>query len=112
MWAGAVAFFKTPLGKGVGGAILIGLLIWGVLAWLDSYGDRRYREGVTATDRKWEEASERLERQAEQSATRADDVAANRLAEHVEQVAAEQEQVNDAIENGSSPFDVLFGGGS
>ena len=112
MWAGAIAFFKTPLGKGVGGAILVGLLIWGVLAWLNSYGDRRYREGVTATDQKWEEASQRVQEQARQSATKADDAAANRLAEYVEQSATEQEQVNDAIENGSSPFDVLFGGGS
>jgi hypothetical protein len=104
-----LAFFKTPLGKYLGLAILFALLALAMWRWLDSYGDRRFDEGVAATDAKWQAESEKLRVQAAQSATRADDAAVNRLVEHVEQVAAEQEQVNEAIRNGSSPFDVLFG---
>lgn len=84
-----------------------GLFYW----WLDSYGDRRYDEGVQATDQKWEEARERLKKQAEASATRADDLALNRLNDHVNDVAAEQEALDEAERTGSSPIDVLFGGG-
>lgn len=109
-----IGLFAPRLGQ-TGAKFLVYGVLFAVLAfamwrWLDSYGDRRFREGVTATDQKWVEASEKLKEQAAQSATRADDAAADRLAEHVEQVTAEQEQVDEAIKEGSSPFDVLFGG--
>lgn len=93
------------LGAGVGALVIIGLLWWAIT----SYGSRRYQAGVTATDAKWEEASNRLKEAAAQSATRADDNAANRLVEFEAQVQEEQEALAAALENGSSPFDVLFG---
>jgi hypothetical protein len=96
---------KWVLG-GIGAALLL-LLFW---LWLDSYGDRRYTEGVSATDAKWEEASQRMRDEAANSATRADDAAANRLATHLNQVAEERNQIDAAAQNGSSPLDVLFGG--
>lgn len=94
------------LGAGVGALALIGLLWWAI----NSYGSRRYQAGVIATDAKWEEASNRLKEQAAQSATRADDNAANRLVEFEAQVQEEQEAIDAAIANGSSPFDAIFGG--
>lgn len=87
--------------------VILGFLFW---LWLDAYGDRRYEEGVAATDWKWEKASEKLEQEAAASATRADDGAVVRLEQHVAQVKAEQEQLDEAERTGSSPLDVLFGG--
>jgi len=92
------------------GLLIFAVLAFGVWRWLDSYGDRRYKEGVAATDMKWEKASAALKAQAAQSAGKADDAAANRLTEHLAQATKEQEKVDDAIANGSSPLDVLFGG--
>lgn len=108
-------FGKTP-GSGI--ARLIGLAstllaiiaVLGLIWWrVDAFGDRRYRAGVTATDAKWEEAARRLQAAAAASATQADDAAANRLHTFENQVAAEQESIDAAEANGSSPIDVLFG---
>lgn len=93
------------IGLGVGALVLVGLLWWSIA----SYGARRYQAGVTATDAKWEEASNRLKEEAAQSATRADDNAIERLEEHQQQVAEERAAVDAAIQNGASPFDALFG---
>lgn len=93
----------------IGGAVGAVLIVVGIWLAITSYGDRRYRAGVDATDRKWEEASQRLKDEAARSATKADDRAAQRLDEFEEQVQEEQEAIDEAIENGSSPFDVLFG---
>lgn len=94
------------IGAGVGALAIVGLLWWAIT----SYGSRRYQAGVTATDAKWEEASNRLKEDAAQSATRADDNAANRMDEFKQQVDEEQKAIDAAIENGSSPFDAIFGG--
>jgi hypothetical protein len=87
-------------------AALAAFLLWRAL---DSYGDRRYDQGVTDTDAKWEEASARLKAQAAQSATRADDAAAKRLDEFKTQVEDERKALDEAERTGSSPLDVLFG---
>lgn len=75
-----------------------------------SYGNGRYDEGVTDTDAKWVEASDRLKEQAAQSATRADDAAVKRLEEFETQVEDEAKALEAAKAEGSSPLDVLFGG--
>lgn len=93
------------IGIGVGALVLVGLLWWAIA----SYGARQYQAGVDATDAKWEEASRRLQEQAAQSATRADDNAAKRLEEFQTQVQEEQEAIDAATQNGSSVFDVMFG---
>lgn len=88
----------------------IPLLIAGLIYWqITAYGSRRYKAGVLATDAKWEEAGRRMRAAAAQSATRADDAAAKRLQEFEAQVQEEQEALEDAQRNGSSPIDVLFG---
>jgi hypothetical protein len=87
--------------------LLLVLVIW----WrIDAFGDRRYDAGVTATDAKWEEAGNRLRAEAANSATRADDAAANRLGQFENQVADERREIDNAVRDGSSPLDVLFGG--
>lgn len=86
------------------------LIALGIYLWINAYGDRRFQEGVTATDAKWEEASDRLREDAANSATRADDAAANRLEEYEDQVSEERNRLDEAEQNGSSPLDVLFSG--
>ena len=101
------AFLMNKWVLGGIGAALLALLFY---LWLDAYGDRRYNEGVTATDARWHEASERLKAEAANSATHADDNAANRLVEYEQQASDERNRLNEAEQNGSSPLDVLFGG--
>lgn len=96
--AQAIAYIAVPV-------LVVGAL-W--LA-LHLYGNSRYRAGARDTDAKWEEASRRLKEQAAQSATHADDQAAQRLEEFEQQVQEERQAIDAAIQNGSSPFDVLFG---
>jgi len=92
------------------GIVVSTLAIVALLSWaITSYGARKYQAGVDATDAKWEEASNRLKLEAEASATRADDNAVKRLEVFEEQVAEEQERINEAIANNSSTFDILFG---
>lgn len=96
--------------KIVGPIALLALLLG---AWqLDRRGqyNKGERAGIEATDAKWEAASAKLKAQAAQSATKADDAAVKRLEEHVAQANEDQEKVNEAVRNGSSPLDALFGG--
>ena len=108
--------FLMRLGLGKRAAQIIGyvvipaliiLIVWWAVV---DYGNRRYRAGVTDTDAKWQEASRRLQQQAQQSATRADDAAAVRLEEHERSVAEERRELDEAARNNRSPLDVLFGG--
>ena len=92
--------------KIVGPLVLLAAVIGGIMA----YGNSRYNAGVTDTDAKWEEASDRLKAQAAESATRADDAAAVRLEEFKQQVEDEEKALEEAERTGSSPLDVLFGG--
>ena len=87
---------------------IVALLV--VIGGIWAYGNSRYNAGVSDTDAKWEEASERLKKKAAETATKADDAAAKRLEEFVEQSKEDQEKVDEAIRNGTSPFDELFGG--
>lgn len=88
-------------------AVLVGLFLW----WrIHAYGVARYDAGVNATDAKWVEAGNRLEAAAANSATRADDAAANRLEEFHNQVEDERQALDEANRTGTSPLDVLFGG--
>lgn len=86
-------------------ALVVGFVLWRI----DAFGDKRYREGVDATDAAWHEASNRLKEEAEEAGEVAEANALNRLEEHAANVAAEQERIDEAERNGSSVFDVLFG---
>ena len=90
--------------------IAAALVIAALLAW----GNSKYRagreDGIEETDRKWQAASDKLKQEAAASATRADDAAVKRLETHVEQAQEDQEKLDEANRNGTSPLDALFGG--
>lgn len=96
--------------KIAGPLVALALLIAAVAAWGHSKYKAGHEAGVTETDAKWQAASDKLKADAAKSATKADDAAANRLAERVEQVTADQEKLDEANRNGTSPLDALFGG--
>jgi FtsZ-interacting cell division protein ZipA len=96
--------------KIVGPLVIFALLVAGVMAWGNSKYRAGHDDGVTQTDAKWQAASDKLKAEAAKSATRADDAAVRRLDEHVEQAQEDQEKVNEAQRNGTSPLDALFGG--
>lgn len=72
------------------------------------YGQSRYAAGVRDADARWEAAATRLVKQAERSASEADRAEAPRLEDHAARVAEEKERVDEALDEGRSPFDVLF----
>jgi hypothetical protein len=78
---------------------------------LDAYGDSRYREGQSDADKAWQEASDRLIAKSQKAATKADTAAAARAADYAARVEEEKEKIDEAIAEGSSPLDVLFGAG-
>jgi hypothetical protein len=94
-----------PLKYLITGGALIALLI-AIWAW----GNSRYNAGEADADAKWEEAGQRLQEQADQSAAAADKESAQRAADEFERVQDEKEKLDAATESGSSPLDVLFGG--
>jgi predicted DNA repair protein MutK len=91
------------------GWVLVPLLVLGAfyLA-LDAYGDSRFREGRAKEEAAWKAANDRLVQQAAEASTQADRMAVARAMDHAAQVEEEKERIDDAIANGSSPFDVLF----
>lgn len=99
-----------PWLKIVGPLVLALALIAGVLAWGSSKYHAGKRDGIEQTDAKWQAASDKLKAEAAKSATKADDAAVNRLQEYQTQAAEDQEKINEAQRNGSSPLDALFGG--
>lgn len=103
-------FIRLGLGQRLAKAASIATLVLAFVLALWWFGNSRYDAGVADTDAKWQEASRLLERQAQKSASKADDAAAARAAAHDEQVSQEKEKLDEAQRNGSSPLDVLFGG--
>lgn len=91
---------------GVAAFLLIGALLWAVLAW----GQSRYDAGEADADARWFEASRKLEQEARQAGSAADRGEAKRIKDHTAQVAVEKEKIDEAVAEGSSPLDVLFGG--
>jgi predicted lipid-binding transport protein (Tim44 family) len=91
--------------------LLVILVILGLVYWaLDSYGDRKFDEGVKANQAQVDKALEQLKTDAAESATKADDKAAARAEVFVEQQQADKEALDEAQRNGTSPLDALFGG--
>lgn len=107
--------FLTGLGasQGIAKAIAyvgVPLLILAALWWaLDSYGDRRYAAGHADADKEWQEASDRLIEKAQKAETKADTAAAERAADFAARQEDEKEKIHEAVAEGSSPLDVLFG---
>lgn len=94
--------------KILGPIAALAIIIGGLAAWGSHKYHSGYDKGVQATDAKWEKAAAELKRDAAKSATKADDAAANRLENFVEQQTADQEAVNEAVKEGRSPLDALF----
>lgn len=94
--------------KILGPIAALAIIVGGLMAWGSHKYHAGYDSGVQATDKKWEDAAAKLKADAAKSATKADDAAANRLAEQVNQMSADQEKVDEAERNGTSPLDALF----
>lgn len=95
----------------VGLVVLAVILIVGLIWWrIDAYGDSREEHGVQTERAAWKEAERRMQEDAAKSATQADDRAAKRLEEHKEQIDADRQAVEEAVDNGTSPLDSIFGG--
>lgn len=69
-----------------------------------------FNAGVAANQAQVDKALAQLKQDARVSATKADDKAAVRAEVFVEQHTADQEALNEAERNGTSPLDALFGG--
>ena len=94
----------------IGIAVLAGVAVVLLIVWqVNAYGDRREDEGVGKERAAWVAAGEKLKKEAAQSATRADDKAAERLLVHKEQIDEDRKELEAAVENGTSPLDALFG---
>lgn len=90
----------------------IGIALAALALWLllDAYGDSRYREGKKDEAAAWQAASDKLLAKAAEAETEADKRDAARAADYAAEVAEEKERIDHAIQEGSSPMDVLFGG--
>lgn len=95
----------------IGIGVLVAVLFVLFVVWMiRDYGNSREQEGVDKERAAWVEAGEKLKKEAAKSATKADDRAADRLEEYKEQIDEDQRAVDQAVENGTSPLDALFGG--
>lgn len=106
----ALSAFFSRIPRWVWVALAVAIIAFGVIRWHRGEINDAYNRGVTDTDGKWIEASNRLKETAAQSATRADDAAAARLGEYKAQVEDEMKAIEAAKTEGSSPLDALFGG--
>ena len=75
---------------------------------MDAYGDARYDAGREDADAEWKAASERLEEQSRNAATDAEREAVAREREYLERLEAERNAIDETVERGGDPFDVLF----
>lgn len=73
------------------------------------YGHVQYGKGKDAADAEWIAAGQKLREKADDAAAAADEASAARAANYQAELAAEQQEIEDAKDSGSSPLDVLFG---
>src|SRR5690349_11397915 len=93
----------------VGGIVLVVVLFYIALT---AYGNARYKTDKQDADAAWIAASNKLVEKAKNSETKAGQAQAARAADFAAKQEAEKKQLEKAQENGSSPFDVLFGSSS
>ncbi len=107
---GAVTGLLSPRAwKWVGILVLIALVIFLFWRALDNYGDARYDDGVQAERAAWEEADRQLQIKVAKAQTEATASAIKREERYAAAVAEEREKIDEAVAEGRSPFDVLFG---
>lgn len=85
------------------------LILAAVYMLLDAYGDSRFREGKAAEKAAWQQAEAKFLKKAGEAEKKADKQAAAREADHIAAVAEERKKIDEAVANGSSPLDALFG---
>lgn len=103
--------FAIPFwAKIVGPLVALALLVGAVAAWSHHQYSKGHKAGVAETDAAYKAASDKLKADAAASATKADDKAVVRLEEYQAQAKEDQEKVDEANRNGTSPLDALFGG--
>jgi hypothetical protein len=101
----------SPRGwKILGIAAVIAAIVFCFWWALDAYGDREFAAGQAKERSAWEQAEKNFQRQAEQARTEADAKAVQREIEHAAEVRKEREEIDEAVAEGRSPFDVLFPG--
>lgn len=76
---------------------------------LHAYGNARYDAGKKDADAAWIEASNKLIAKSQAAGTKADKAAAVRQADFAAKQEDEKEKIDAAVDEGSSPLDVLFG---
>lgn len=92
--------------KWLGGVLL---LLGVVYLLIDAHGDSRYREGQATEKAAWEAAEARLREKAVEAGAEATRAEIVRQREREAIVEQERERINEAIERGDSPFDVMDG---
>lgn len=97
--------------KAIGIALAALMAVAAVWFSIDAYGDARYDAGQAKADADWKAAAEKLEEQSEEAGQKAETGAIEREAEYVERLEEEKERIDDAVREGDSPLDVLFGDG-
>lgn len=97
--------FRKPLLIGLAFALAL-LIVWRLLV---AYGDARYKQGVSDNELAWRTAEAKMHERERIAAGAADEGAAVREEAHAEAVSQEKERINEAVREGHSPIDVLFG---
>lgn len=105
----ATSFGVGPKAVKIVLAIIAVIAIIGAFyAILDAYGDSRYEAGEAHADAAWKAASDKLIAKSQGAGAAADKKAAAREAEFAADVEAEKEKIDEALDHGDSPFDVMF----
>lgn len=101
-------FAKLGLGPRLAALASYGLILAlavAALVWLRA--DAR-SDGVRAENARWEAALDKAEEQAEEAADAAEEQADEREGLEADRVREEKERIDEAVEAGQDPFDVLF----
>lgn len=107
--AAVTGFLSPKVWKIVGVIAVISLVLFLFWRALDNYGDARYDDGIAAERAAWEEADRKLQIKVAMSQTEATASSIKREKQHAAAVAKEREKIDEAVAEGRSPFDVLFG---
>lgn len=102
-------FAKIGLGEKLAAAAAYALIIAALVAallWMraDAYSDGRNAEAAA-----WKEAEAKAAERVAAAAGHASTAAEARAEAHTETVEAEKEKIDEALRQGDSPLDVLFG---
>lgn len=89
------------------GTLLPLLALAGAVWWLRHDA---YQDAVTDTNTAWEKAMARADEKADEIAEEVGVEADQRAEDWADQVKREKEKLDEAAENGTDPFDILFPG--